>query len=207
MTINYQSNIPLANDSLATSQPQFLNNFAGFYAAFLQDHVALDSVSEAGYHTVARMLEQKNSFQTDLGEISIYAKKVEGQSDQLFLKYQGQGQEIQLTTYQIYSLNPITKGKKIIQHQYFTFFPGNLLIYFGDIVYNNNIKLFPTIAKRIITVSLCPTNTFPSFIPSVKLIKDNNGFFTDIVMHDPFFGKTITSTLPTNLFYCVWVNI
>src|ERR1044072_1962632 len=97
----YDNKIPGGNDFLAVSQGDFLTNFSQLYNAFAKNHVALDAVTSAGNHTNIELLQQNTSPQTNIGEISLYSKPVADQTNQLFLRYQGNAQEVQVTAYQI----------------------------------------------------------------------------------------------------------
>ncbi len=146
------------SNSLDITQPDFLNNFLSLFNAFKVNHSSLDSTTEIGNHTIIELLEQEDSQQTDVGEISIYSKDVEGQTDQIFIRYQN-GVEVQYTNYQIYSLKQ--RGK---QTSYFTSLPGGILIYFGLRNPSTNsqpslVELQPSICKNIISVSLTPVAT------------------------------------------------
>lgn len=177
----YNANIPISTDSLASSQPNFLNNFFQMYEAFKKNHKALDvGAPDEGNHTIIEMLQQNGSFQTDVGELSIYSKLVEGQTDQLFLRYQGNGTEVQITNYQIYGpfLSP---GQSI----YMSFLPGKLLVLFGavyppNLPNGNLMKLSPEIIKNIMSFNICAGYSVGQVIPTYKYIQNIPGIFTSI---------------------------
>ncbi len=178
MTILYNPNTPEnPSDSLATSQPDFLNNFSQLYEKFKINHVSLDAGATAGNHTFIQLLRQNNSYQTNVGEISVYTKDVEGETDQVFLRYQGNGQEFQYTNYQLYSVTNIPN-----QTLFFTFLPGKVILYFGNFtkLKDNLLTLHPPIAKKIAGMSFCPSGSTPDFKPKVNIIAAVNGFFTSI---------------------------
>jgi hypothetical protein len=177
----FDSNVPAdPSDALATSQPQLLNNFLTMFNAFQVNHVPLNAAANAGNHTIIQLLEQDNDFQTGVGEISVYVKKVENQTDQVFLGYQGNGQVIQYTNYQIYSIPPTNN-----QTSFFTFLPGGVIVYFGAVglfnnANNNILNLNPPIAKHIITVDVVTIGVTPNGKYPVSLIETPNGIFNQI---------------------------
>jgi len=180
----YDPNIPAnPSDALATSQPQFLNNFQKLYEAFEVNHIPLDALSGAGNHTIVQLLEQENPQQTQFSEISVYTKDVSDQTDQVFLRYQGDGTEFQLTNYQIYSVDATT---------FFTFLPGKIIVYFGSFITlpSNVLKLFPPVAKKIMGMTFCPSGSTPTNKPRINLLQPSSGFFTGMeVFATPGFGR------------------
>lgn len=155
--MTYQPNTPqFPSDSLAESQKNFLANFQSLFTNFALDHVAMNTAVTAGNHSVVHLIEQDNALQTDDQEISVYTKKAAGQTDQVFLRYQNNGQEIQYTNYQIYSI-PSTQ----FSTRYFTFLPGRIIMYFGTFQNLPNLifNLKPTVAKDVISVSTTPIGT------------------------------------------------
>lgn len=177
----YNPNTPqFRKDSVADSQPQFLDNFMALFNAFNRNHVSLDAISGAGNHTVVELLQQGNPLQTDVDEIAIYTKAVAGQGDQAFFRYQGNGTEIQLSAYQIYTLS-----QTATPNSFFTFLPGNLLVYFGRTQATTGIKitidLIPPVQKNIMTVSACAltqTTTVLNYKPSVSFSRNDKGFYS-----------------------------
>lgn len=222
-TPSYNPNVPLRKDKFNVSQGDFLTNFMTLYTAFSANHVALDAASNAGNHNVIQMLEQPigSQFQTDMGEISIYCKTpVDSknmpldQGDQLFIKYQGNVPEFQLSAYQIYGLNVLNENG-VIQTQYFTFLPGKILVYFGTIKCNlpnlggttAPLYLRPSIAINILTMNFCALGTIVSYPPVVSIKTANgNGFYDTLYLQN---GATNLSGAPTNLtyFYVILANI
>lgn len=174
--IDYQPNTPqFPGDTFAETQEQLQENFQVLYNYFMQNHIPLDNISDLGNHTIIQLIEQGNSQQTSVSEIAIYAKNVEGQTDQVFFRQQGNGQEMQLTNYQIYSLTPPTG-----QTQFFTFLPGGIIVYFGSfpgiIGKTVVVNLTPLIAKNIITVTCCSlyTSTIPFIFPKPCITFEKN---------------------------------
>ncbi len=199
----YNPNVPqFPSDSLETSQPQFQNNFSQLYDIFLRNHVKLNDAVDAGNHTIIQLLEQEanTGIQTDLGEISVYAKDVVDQTDQVFLQYQGQGQEIQYTNYQIYK-----PENNDFQTKYFTFLPGKLIMYFGSISPTeqaNIVDLSPYVSKHIMSISLCPIGSIPFYKPTTEILSPINGIIQGIKLSSPTF---VIPLLPQ--FYCVVANV
>ena len=201
----YNPNIPQPKTFISDSQDDFLNNFQAIYNAFQENHVPLDAASNAGNHTYLELLQQaaNSEFQSDIGEINIYTKNVEGQTDQIFLKYPNLP-EIQFTNFQIYPLNQTPQ-----QTTYITFLPGKILVYFGMINPNNNpfdLQLFPYVAKVITGVNLCPIGTTTTNNPLYPLIDAGAvelvpGIFGKIQLV-PSFGTTLPSC-----YYIVFANI
>jgi hypothetical protein len=196
----YNQNIPKVNDDLATSQGGFLSNFQQLYDAFAQNHVALDGGSTAGNHTIVELLNSLTGFQTDAGELSLYASPVVDQSGQLFMRYQGNTKDVQITNYQLYELNQVA-GRA----QFFTVLPGKIMIYYGIVFipgYPFILDLEPPIAKNIISVNLCPGQT-PSFPPIATPVTASNGFIKQINLVTPL-SLPIKNEL---IFYFIMVNI
>ncbi len=205
VTPDYSPNEPQPGDALGESQPNFLNNFQSLYDAFLKNHMSLDDVSLGGKHKVVQLLEQPKAFETGPGELSIYAKNLNRQTNQIFMRYQGNGPEFQYTNYQLYSLPPDP-----FTARFFTFLPGKLLVYFGSIL---NIKfgtpdspfsyqLFPAIAKNIITMNFCIANSV-DHPPIVELEPAENNVFSKILI------TPSTAFIPTglDLLYVIVANI
>ncbi len=173
----YNSRIPNANDFLAVSQGNFLDNFQQLYDAFATNHVALDdSILTPGNHTFIELLQQGKGPATQFGEISLYSKLVEGQTNQLFLRYQGgQAPDVQLTAYQIYPAQNLPW-----QISYFTFLPGNVIVYFGISIpesspEGNAVNFPPYVMKNVIASAFCAQATIPTLSPTITLNKDHLG--------------------------------
>src|ERR1700733_2891876 len=121
--MTYIPSTPTPKLSFADWQIQFIQNFTQLAKCFAVNHVPLTAATEAGNHTILQMAEQPGSLQVNLSEIAAYSKEVLGQTDQLFLKYQGaSGPEFQYTNYQIYPVTTVNPNNE--QIQYFTFLPG-----------------------------------------------------------------------------------
>lgn len=199
----YSPNEPQPTDSLGESQPNFQQNFLSLYFAFLKNHVSLTDNSLGGKHTIVELLEQSGSIQTDVGDISIYTKDVEGQTDQVFMRYQGNGQEVQITNYQIYTLPADPLGVRA-----FTFLPGKVIAYFGitNVTFNNSnqstFKIMPAIAKNIITAVFSTANA-SNYPPRIDTNTPVNGIYSEFmltkVLKQPIGGTQ-------NIYYMVLAN-
>jgi hypothetical protein len=180
----YNSQIPLVKTTIAEAQKLFLNNFSTLFNAFGMNHVALNDPTNPGNHNVVQLLEQTISESTQSHEISIYSKKVEGQTDQIFMRQQGNGKEFQLTQYQIYSLIPLELDGVIYQKRYFSFLPGGVIVYFGEIIPFGNpfyISLEPAVCSNISGINLCPIGGLESgLVQSNVSITGVNGKATAI---------------------------
>src|SRR6185295_15125291 len=165
------------------------------------NHTSLDSGSDAGIHTIVQLVEQEEPFQTDPSEISIYSKDVTSQADQIFLRYQGNGQEFQYTNYQLYALT-----SNQFQTKFFSFLPGKILIYFGSIFPKappaNVLDLSPYISKNIISISLCPIGPTPGYNPNVKLLAPKAGVYQGIQL----FSNTGVQQVPA-CYYVIIANV
>jgi hypothetical protein len=197
-------------DTFAVTQKDLQDNFQSLFNAFSANHVAMNETN-AGNHTFINLLERANPILTNLSEIAIYSKDVEGQTDQMFFRYQGEGIEFQFTNYQLYSIPPENpndpnKGFK----SYFTFLPGRVIVYFGIFAGTGQIgaqtlKLVPEIATNIIGVSVCNAGTAPvskDVIPQYQLTVDPaiNGIFSTLQ-----FSRAFAATI-TDAFYMVVAN-
>jgi hypothetical protein len=196
------------DDFLATSQGEMLDNFELLQKYFSVNHVpmptALSPQANAGEHTIIQLIEQLKPFQTNAQQISVYCKDSldavgnRDQTDQMFLRYQSNGTEVQMTNYQIYTIEP---GNG--QTSFFTFLPGKILIYFGSFTTlpNGILTLTPPVAKNIMGMTICP-NGATNFKPNVSLIKSPEDFITGIVMKNSVLGG-----FQSNCFYCILANI
>jgi len=192
----YNPDVPDAKDHFNSSQLDFLSNFQVLYDAFARNHVALDDLTNSGNHTYTEFPIQNGDFQTDQGEISIYSRSVENQGDQIFLKYQGNQKEFQLSCYQTYSLE---------KDQYFTFLPGKVIMYFGIFSSNERFPtmvLNPPIAKKIISVNFTNKDSFSSE-PIVYVNPPQNNIIKTLELR-PYFSS---SNFSLNLFYVILANI
>lgn len=178
----YNPQIPEKETNIPTAQTEFLRNFRGIFNAFSMNHVPLNDPTNPGNHSIVEMVGQKNSKSTLNQEIIIYSKKVANQTEQLFMRYQSNGKEFQLTEYQIYSVEPT-----IFQSSYFTFLPGGLVIQFGKLFSSGftdfNISVIPPVSKNITGVNLGGADVvgviFPP-PPNVSLNVPVDGVFRSI---------------------------
>lgn len=200
----YNANVPqFPSNSLPNTQPEFQDNFSKLFDDFAKNHVPLNASLSAGNHTIIQLLQQDANagIQTDVGELSLYSKDVTQQTDQVFLEYQGQGQELQYTNYQIYK-----PENNDFQIKYFTFLPGKILVYFGTFsstLVANVLDLFPYIARNIVYISLCPIGTTPTFKPSAQLEATKDGIYQGI----KFTSSTAFNAAPPPCFYMVMANV
>lgn len=172
------------SDSFATSQQELRDNFQSLFNVFAVNHVAMNEPN-AGNHTFINLLEQANPILTDLNEIAIYTKDVEGQTDQIFFRYQGSGQEFQFTNYQLFKL----QAKKNFT-AFFTFLPGRIIVYFGSFpsitgIASQIVKLEPQIATNIIGITVCAngqtaTRKDPQAQTQVHVIDPIKGIYTEL---------------------------
>ncbi len=150
----YNTQIPESETTIANAQTLFQNNFKRLFEAFNMNHVSLDDPTNPGNHNVIQLIELSTAEATQSQEIAIYSKKVDGQTDQLFMRYQGNGKEFQITEYQIYSIVPTSQ-----QEAYFTFLPGKIIVYFGRVFSRNsnsfNIDINPPVTKNVSGLNLC----------------------------------------------------
>lgn len=197
--MTYVPNTPaLTETTLADSQPQFLINFQELFRIFAINHEPLNSAI-AGDHSMVELVEQDHAIQTGTSEITIYSKDVPGQTDQVFIRYQGNGQEFQYTNYQIYAVTP-QNG----QVPYFTFLPGGLILYFGTFTTlpKDLLNLYPPVALNIITMDFCPTTTI-SNKPKVVIPAAQGRTYKSIIVTA---ANNINTTAPS-CFYAVLANI
>jgi len=197
MTIPYDKNVPAnPDDPLATSQPQLLNNFDTLFNAFLENHISLSAASSAGNHTILELLQQESALETDLNEFSIYTKMIEGQTDQVFMRFQNNGTEFRFTNYQIYPVD-LTN--------FFSFLPGNVIVYFGRIntLVNNVFTLLPPVARNIFSVAVIPIGpaTGSTFKPLFSLVASPSGLFSKVIFKP---ASTISQLTPFH--YIIMAN-
>lgn len=193
----YDPAVPTSPDStFAQSQPQFLTNFGQLYQKFMVNHVPMNA-NGAGNHTIVELVEQPNPQQTGISDIAVYAKKVTGQTDQVFIRYAGNGQEIQYTNYQIYPVTPQSG-----QIPFFTFLPGGLILYFGSFtsLTNQLLYLYPLVAKNIIGMSFCPVGPAQNK-PAVGISTAQDGFYQTIKV-----GPSVSGTSTPPCYYAVLAN-
>ncbi len=183
----YNPGIPLIETTIAQAQKLFQGNFLTLFDAFGLNHVALDDPTNPGNHNVIQLVELSNSETTLPQEIAIYSKKVDGQTDQLFMRYQGNGKEFQLTEYQIYAIPATSK-----QESYFTFLPGKIIVYFGRVFSKGtksfNIDINPAPRSNLSGLNLGGIRTDASQItavsqPNVVLQQPSNGFYNQFTLN------------------------
>lgn len=173
----YNTQIPVQSTTIAQAQGLFQNNFERLFEAFNTDHVPLDDATNPGNHSVIRLVELNEKESTQSLEIAIYTKKVEGQTDQLFMRYQGNGKEFQITEYQIYTIQQTDNQKS-----YFSFLPGGIIVYFGRVVgfgqNEVNININPP-ASNIVGINLAGIQTV-SQQPNVSLVGNPQVKFSSV---------------------------
>lgn len=205
----YNPNVPRPGDSIATSQPDFLNNFMALFNAFSTNHVDLENAL-VGKHTIVELTAQDTNFLSNAGEISVYSRLIEEEGTQVFLKYQGTTEEFQFSCYQIYSIPPIPLQFNGTQTIYFTFLPGRVLLYFG--VYSNSISnlfeqspltLIPPVAIDVITMDFCVSGSTPSLKPTAAIVKENNDIISKIKLGAP----SSLGSIPGPIQYLVMAKI
>ena len=208
---------PGPSTSIGDGQTDFLENFMALYNAFMVNHVPLDASESSGDHTIIQLLDQTGQFQTNAGEISVYAKQIldsddiPTQSDQIFMRYQGNAQEFAFTNYQLY--NVVTPNP--LDRYYFTSLPGGLIVYFGlvNVKLANQgfgesfpFKLLPAICKNIMSVNFCTVGTVSNLVPIIVLEEPNtNGIYTTIGLID-IIGSVGGRIPPTQLYFIVVGN-
>jgi hypothetical protein len=154
--MNYDPNTPLRKDPFSIWQQKMLDNFMVMDPAFAVNHVPLEAVSNAGNHNVVNLLEQDKDLQTGFLDMTAYAKDIPYQTDQLFMRYNGNGTVFQFTNYQIYPLN-----FSDLQTAYFTTLPGGLIVYFGQMnnPTGNPIQLYPQICTNLMSINCTGINS------------------------------------------------
>lgn len=195
--VNYDPNTPLLKDPFSVWQEKMLNNFMIMDPAFAVNHVALEAVSNAGNHTVVNLLEQSRDQQTGGLEMTAYAKDIPYQTDQLYMRYNGNGTVFQFTNYQIYPLNVSN-----IQSAFFTTLPGGLIVYFGKMFHptGNPIQLYPQICTNIVSIN-CTGMGSSAAIKSFEINMQENY----VVSVQPIKQFPVSPELPT-LFYTIVGN-
>jgi len=156
----YNTQIPEPETTISEAQTLFQNNFERLFEAFNTDHVSLIDPTNPGNHNVIQLVELPSPESTQSQEIAIYSRKVEGQTDQIFMRYPSNGKEFQITEYQIYSIVRTSK-----QEAYFSFLPGKVIVYFGRVFSKGttsfNIDINPPVTQNISGLKLqYPVNGF-----------------------------------------------
>lgn len=184
----YTPNIPQPKDIISNSQDQFLQNFEVLYNAFAENHLALDAVSGAGNHTVIQLAEtpKNRNYQTDNNEISMYCRNVMGQTDQLFMRYEGNKPEFQFSNQQ-----PTITHTPNVNSTFITFFPGNLVVFFGT-TGGTSLSLEPYPLSNICSATFCAVGTTPRNTPYAALIGTG--------------GKYSSISIPANFYYFMVVG-
>ena len=212
---DYNSQIPQPKDKIAIGQPAFLTNFMDLFNAFNEDHVSLLDPTNPGNHNVARLNQQNNPLSTQISEVALYSKLVPTQTDQLFFRPQGNGTEIQYTNYQIYPLPQIfftpapPAAPILLQGQFFTFLPGNIIMYFGYVFPNATpfrLQLNPPIAKNLFGIQLgCfgKTNLYPS---AVAAVETSPGFYGALELTQTYTASPYP-TIPPTQYYIVYGSL
>ncbi len=202
--IPYQPNIPLRSDTIDFTQSDLLNNFKNLYDAFGRNHTALDDPTVAGNHEVIELIPKKDPQTTESNEIAIYSKTVDGQTEQLFMRYPSNGKEFQLTNYQIYGLNQTD-----FQTSYFSFLPGGIIVYFGKVTPNADgfrLNLNPAICNVITGVNLCPIGTSSAnnklYQSWVNLVPNPEGKIIQIILNN----SSILGSTPPPQYYLIFGN-
>ncbi len=176
-------------------QVQMQGNFDRMDQSFLTNHVPLEDPLKTGNHTIIQMPEQESDtkIQTNIGDLSIYTRLVDDQTDQVFIQHEGNFNEYQYTNYQIYQIKNIMDGKNIVQKTYFTTLPGKLMIIFGSKLLSKakppkpaSIILIPPVIKNIVSVNITLIGTFPlaparSFeVTPISNVVDEQTYFTSV---------------------------
>ena len=195
----YDPQTPLQEDPISKGQPSFLTNFSTLFADFSVNHIALNDPTNPGNHSVIQLIEQSAKRTTQGQEIAIYSKKVENQTDQLFMRYPLNGKEFQLSQYQIYPL--IATATQI---GFFTYLPGGIIVYFGRVNPTSNefpINLDPAVCNNIMGINLCPIGPINpnSYQSNVSLVKVGS-VYTSVTL-------TSNPAIPLNQYYIVFGNI
>lgn len=161
----YNPGTPQPKEKFNSSQLLFLNNFGVLNDSYSANHVSLDSVTSVGEHTIIQMPEQTQTFQTNLDEIASFARKttynVNGStlsSVQTFIQYPNNTAEFKYSNFQIYSIPDKALSGGGTQSIFFTFLPGNILVYFGKVDTKNKVdfmELDPYISKNVLSVNFC----------------------------------------------------
>jgi hypothetical protein len=184
-TPKYEPNIPQEESTVGNNQVPFLNNFNQLFLAFGNDHIALNDPTNAGNHSVIKLAEQGNTDDeipsdpaTNIGEIAFYSLKPTDQTDQIFFRQQNNADPVQYTNYQIYPLAPIMQGSVVVQRPFFSFLPGNIIVYFGTFTPNANpfdLIIEPVVSTNIYGVNLGVLNTPSTFVSNVAPLLNASG--------------------------------
>ena len=182
----YNPNTPTPDQLISNSQQQMQQNFRTIYDDFAVNHIALDAGSGAGNHNVIQLAQQESQFQTNAGEVSVYAKNVtsfQGHSvDQLFMRYQGNQTEFPFSMFQPFTFSN-AQSDDICDIS--TWELGCFL--WAD---NNSgyIHLIPNV-KNVVSLQFCgigapPAGIQPGTSPNIELV-NSGGVFTGVNI-EPF---------------------
>lgn len=198
----YNPNIPRISDPFSLWQINFQKNFKALSDVFKVNHIALENSSNVGNHTFINLFEQDSPLQTNSGDFAIYTKEDPTQTDQIFMRYEQNGQEFQFSNYQIYSI-PDTKTQKT----YFTFLPGRILVYFGEFTPSKpsstiDLLLNPPVSKNIMSIILTPiTSNAP-----LNYTENKKGqYIISLTLKNAPFGSSSVSIVKH--YYTVLANI
>lgn len=193
----YNPNLPEIEKSIAESQDPLLSNFSTLYDAFVRNHVALDHPTNPGNHSNIQLNEQTQSISTQSQEIAIYTKKVQGQTDQIFMRYGANGKEFQITNYQIYAIAETDQ-----QRSFISFLPGGIMVYFGRLFSSGttrfNLILNPPVKTNIMGFNLGGITT-ATVQPNVAVQAPIKGVYTTMVL-------TSSGPMPDQ-FYLIFANL
>lgn len=205
--LEYNSQIPQPKNEIAQGQTDFLANFNELFNAFNRDHVSLTDATNPGNHNVARMNQQDNALSTEVSEVALYSKLVPAQTDQLFYREQQNGTEIRYTNYQIYPLPQILNNNgSLRQGQYFTFLPGNIIMYFGFIFPTATpfrLELNPPIATNLFGINIGCFGVAGRYPSAVSPIETTPGFYGALNLTQ----IDVIGTIPPNQYYIVYGNL
>lgn len=208
----YDNQIPQPDDGIGTSQNPFLANFSQLFNAFNLDHVSLTAASNAGNHNIARMSPQAFPLTTNISEVSLYGKPRHLQTTELFFRQEGNQLEYQYSNYQIYRPPLVFSGGQLVQVPFFSFLPGNLIVYFGSLnpfgAEEFPIILNPVICNNILGVQTCNTSLDitkpppPGVSPVViEIPLSPEGLATEVILQAPPFSPFLA-----NQYYLIFGN-
>jgi len=106
----YNPNIPQPTDNMSRSQQGFLDNFQALYQLYKLDHKELDAVDEVGYHEKMSLVQQGSGPTTLATESALYTK-LDGSVDNLYVRQQSNGTEIQITDAANHSINILPRPR------------------------------------------------------------------------------------------------
>jgi hypothetical protein len=124
--MTFTPSIPASGQTLGSSQPQILNNFAVLRSTIAVNHVDVNS-SNPGTHTHVDLGAQGSDPNPATGFISLYSKTVSGIT-QLFLQRENTGAVIQMSV-----------GTPTIASSGSTFLPGAMILKWGTFHMNSTV--------------------------------------------------------------------